>query len=194
MNTSFLSVDELKSIGFKCLGTNVFISRKASFYSPEMISIGSSVRIDDFCIISGRVALGSFIHVGSHTVLTGGDAGIEIHDFANLSQRVNIFAGNDDYSGKSLTSPMIPEKYKNLTQEKVLIEKHVIIGCGSVILPGVTIAEGSAVGALSLINADTQAWKIYAGVPAKAIKTRCQDLLELEREFLSSLEPEGSGK
>ncbi len=188
MKTSFLTPEELRDIGFKSLGKNVLISRKASVYSPELISVGNHVRIDDFCIVSGNVTLGSFIHVGSHTVLTGGSAGIEILDFANLSQRVNIFAGNDDYSGKTLTSPVVPDRFKNLEQAKVRIGRHVIIGCGSVVLPGVTMGEGSAVGALSLVNSDTESWMIYVGVPAKAVKERSRELLKLEREFLASLE------
>ena len=188
MKTSFLTPEELRDIGFKSLGKNVLISRKASVYSPELISVGNHVRIDDFCIVSGNVTLGSFIHVGSHTVLTGGSAGIEILDFANLSQRVNIFAGNDDYSGKTLTSPVVPDRFKNLEQAKVRIGRHVIIGCGSVVLPGVSMGEGSAVGALSLVNSDTESWMIYVGVPAKAVKERSRELLKLEREFLASLE------
>lgn len=46
--TSFLSENELKAIGFKCYGSNVLISRKASIYGAANISIGDNVRIDDF--------------------------------------------------------------------------------------------------------------------------------------------------
>ena len=47
---SFLTQTQLHNLGFKSLGQNVLISDKASIYSPELISIGSHVRIDDFCI------------------------------------------------------------------------------------------------------------------------------------------------
>lgn len=186
MKTSFLSNDEIRKIGFREVGKDVFISRHASFYSPENIVIGHNVRIDDFCIISGQVLIGNYIHISSHTVLTGGIAGIEIQDFANFSQRVNVFANSDDYSGRSLTNPMVSDNYKKLEQAKVTICKHVIIGCGSVILPGVTLNEGTAIGALSLINRSTDEWTIYAGIPAKPIKIRSREALELEIDFLNS--------
>lgn len=48
----FYSREQLEKIGFKSLGKNVLISDKSSIYSPENISIGNNVRIDDFCILS----------------------------------------------------------------------------------------------------------------------------------------------
>ena len=115
------------------------------------------------------------------------NAGIFIQDFANFSQRVNVFANSDDYSGESMTNPMVPIKFKNLAQERVVIGKHVIIGCGSVVLPGVEIREGSAIGALSFVNHDIEKWSIYAGVPARKVKNRSRELLRLENEFVASM-------
>ena len=48
----FYSREQLKKIGFKSLGKNVLISDKTSIYSPENISIGNNVRVDDFSILS----------------------------------------------------------------------------------------------------------------------------------------------
>jgi len=131
--------------------------------------------------------VGSYVHIASHSVLTGGVAGIVVQDFANLSQRVNVFANSDDYSGESMTNPMVPDRFKKLVQERVVIRKHVIIGCGSVVLPGVEIGEGSAIGALSLVNHDIEKWSIYAGVPARKVKNRSRELLRLENEFVASM-------
>ena len=44
---SFYSRSELEHIGFATIGKNVLLSRKASIYSPAMISIGDNVRIED---------------------------------------------------------------------------------------------------------------------------------------------------
>ena len=184
MKTSFLSIPELDSIGLRSFGENVLISRNAQFYSPENISIGSNVRIDDFCIVSGSVVIGDYIHISSHTILTGGIAGIEICDFATISQRVNIFANSDDYSGNSMTNPMVPDSFKTLHQQRVVIGKHAIVGCATVILPGAVLAEGTAIGALCLVNQSTEPWTIYAGIPAKVIKKRSQEALRLEADFL----------
>ena len=47
---SFYSQEELKNIGFQTFGRNVLISRKASVYGAEQISLGNNVRVDDICI------------------------------------------------------------------------------------------------------------------------------------------------
>lgn len=187
MKNSFYTADELKNIGFQQLGRNVFISRHAHFYRPELMCIGSHVRIDDFCILSGQIKIGNYIHIGAGTTLIAGTAGIELEDFSGLSHRVNIFAVSDDFSGRGMIGPMIPDEFRNVRSGKVLLQKHTVVGCGSVILPGVTLAEGSAVGALSLVIRSTQPWKTYGGHPARATGSRSQRVLELEKKFLESL-------
>ena len=180
---SFYSMEELKDMGFKSIGADLSISKKASFYGVENISIGSHVRIDDFCILSGEISIGDYIHIAAYSALYGSDAGIQINEFANISSRVCIYAVTDDYSGESMTSPMIPDEYKNLQKAPVYIGRHAIIGSGSVILPGSEIGEGCAVGSLSLIKNALDAWWIYAGIPAKKLKERRKGLLEKEKEW-----------
>ena len=187
MKTSFYDKQELESIGLKSYGENVFISRNARFYGPEKISIGSNVRIDDFCILSGNIEIGNYVHISSSTTLTGGVAGIVLKDFSNISQRVNIFANSDDYSGETMSNPMVPDEHKKLDQRPVFIGRHVIIACGSVILPGVTFGDGAVLGALSLARKNVPDWEIHAGVPAKFLKTRSKNLLRLEEHFFKSL-------
>lgn len=181
---SFYTHEELKNIGFREIGINVFISKKASFYGVDKINIGNNVRIDDFCILSGKIQIGNYIHIAAYTSIYGGDSGVYINDFANISSKNSIYSISDDYSGETMTSPMVPEKYKSVLSAPVHIMKHVIIGSGCVILPNVTINEGAAIGSMSLVNKSTEAWKIYAGIPAKAIKDRKKDLLNLEKDFL----------
>lgn len=180
----FYSQEELLQIGFNCVGENVLVSTKASIYSPGLISLGSNVRIDDFCILSGKISVGNYIHVAAYTALYGGEAGIQIEDFANISSRVCIYAVSDDYSGETMTNPMVPDKYKNLRHGRVLIKKHTIIGTSSTVMPGCTIEEGCAFGAYSFIRESCPAWGIYVGIPCKRIGERSKKLLELERQFL----------
>jgi len=181
--TSFFNNSELSSLQFKSIGNKVNISRLASFYDIRNISIGNNVRIDDFCILSGNITLGNNIHIAAGTYLFGGNAGIILKDFSNLSSRIAIYAESDDYSGITLTNPTIPNIYKNLTKKLVVINKHVIIGTGSVILPGVDIGEGVAIGALSLVNKSLPPWKICVGIPAVPVKERKKDLLKLEEQY-----------
>lgn len=176
--TSFYTTDELKEIGFARVGENVLISRFARFYDIANISIGSNVRIDDFCILSGKIDLGNFIHISAYCALYAA-LGVEMHDYTGLSPRTTIFTASDDFSGNFLIGPMVHKKFTNVNGGKVIIEKYSQIGCNCVILPRVTIFEGVAVGAMSLVIKDLSSWAIYKGIPATFYKNRNKKLLEL---------------
>jgi len=175
---SFYTLRELSDLGFKSVGQNVLISCFARFYESENIEIGSNVRIDDFCILSGKIKLGSCIHIAAYTALFG-RFGIEMEDYTGLSPRCNVLSATDDSSGDYLIGPMIDSKYTNVTGGKVLIKKFSQVGTNCVILPGVTINEGVAVSAMSLVNQDLDAWKIYGGIPAIYSKERSKKLLDI---------------
>lgn len=176
---SFLSHQEIIAIGFSHFGDNVLISRKASFYSPEKINLGDNIRIDDFCILSGRITVGNNIHISSHTVLYGGDIGIELKDFSGISSHCSVHAISDDFSGNFLTNSMNKLIKRNVIAKKVIFERYTQVGSGCTILPGVIIEEGTVVGAMSLINKSLPSWKICFGIPAKVVKSRSKKLLNL---------------
>ncbi len=183
METSFYSEEELKGIGFKSLGKNVSISRKTSIYTPEKMSIGNNVRIDDFAVLSGNITIGDHVHVAVYCALFGGSNGIVIEDYAGISSNSVVYSETDDYSGEYMTNPTVPAPFRNVYGGKVTLEKHVIIGTGSSILPGVTIGEGSAVGSMSLVNKSLEPWGIYVGSPCRKIKDRSKELLEVEKRM-----------
>jgi galactoside O-acetyltransferase len=187
--TTFYSEDELCGLGLKRYGANVLISRNAIIYKPDKLEIGSNVRIDDFVTISGNVVLGNYIHIAQNSSLFGGTAGILMDDFSGISSHVAIYAVSNDYSGRFMTNPTVPDKYTCDLEAAVHLGRHVIVGCGSVVLPGVTIPVGCSIGAMSLCNKDLVEWGIYAGTPVKRIKDRRKDILELEKK----LSPEGKG-
>jgi dTDP-4-amino-4,6-dideoxy-D-glucose acyltransferase len=181
----FLSSSALQSMGFARLGRDVQISSHAVFYNAAHIEIGDHSRIDDFCLLSageGGIRIGRHVHVACYCSLIGKKA-IELADFSGLSSRVSVYSSSDDYSGASLTNPTVPEKYRRVVDGDVSIGRHVIVGAGSVILPGVRIGEGAAVGALSLVRKNLPDFGIYFGVPAKRIGARKRDLLEMETRF-----------
>lgn len=181
---AFLNEHQLKSMCFKHLGKNVRISDKASIYNPNCIEIGDNSRIDDFCVISGNVTIGRNVHIAVFCNVAGGEKGVFLDDFVGLAYGCHVFSQSDDYTGKSLTNPTVPDEYKFETKIAVRLERHVIIGACSIILPGVTVAEGSSVGAMSMVTKSTQPWSVYFGIPAKKIKNRSKDLLRLETEYL----------
>ncbi|WP_127347768.1 acyltransferase [Pseudidiomarina mangrovi] len=181
----FLTSIKLKKMGFASIGQNVLISDKASIHNAGKVFIGNDVRIDDFCVVSagdGGVYIGNNIHIAVFSSLIGAGK-IQLSDFCNISSRVSIYSSNDDYSGEYMTNPTVPDAYKNVTVADVYIGRHVIVGSGAVILPGVTIAEGAAIGALSLVNQDCGEFKIYSGIPIRLIKERKKNILNLEHDY-----------
>lgn len=177
MKTSFYSQEELSQLGLKSYGKNVLISRNAQFYSPEKISIGNNVRIDDFCILSGNIILGDCIHISAYSALYGAN-GIEFEDYSGCSSRTTIYSAMDDFSGDYLIGPMHSAESTNVVGGKVTIGKYVQLGAHCLVFPSVTIHEGAVVGALSLITKDIPSWEIHVGIPARKLKDRKKGLIE----------------
>jgi len=180
----FLSQEQLEEMQFKSLGVNVKISDKASIYDSDQIEIGDHSRIDDFCVVSGKVKIGRNVHIAIFCNVAGGEKGIHLDDFSGLAYGCHVFTQSDDYSGKTLTNPTVPDEFKLEQKARVVISRHSIIGTGSVVLPGVVLGEGTSVGALSMITKSTEAWSVYFGAPAKRIKSRSKELLHLEAAYL----------
>ena len=190
---SFYSPDELSRLGLRSYGENVLISRKASIYNAGAIDLGSDVRIDDFCVLSagaGGIAIGNFVHVGVFASMIGAGR-IALQDYSCISGRVAIYSSNDDYSGTRLTNSTVPEAYRGVTAADVTLCRHALVGAASIVLPGVTIGEGVAIGAMSLIRADCEPFGIYAGIPARRVKERSRGLLELEAAHQADLHQKG---
>lgn len=188
-----LSQDQIKEMGFADIGDNVLLSNKASYYNCANIKIGNNVRIDDYCVLSagaGGIEIGSYIHIAVYTSLIGAGK-IRLGDYSNISSRVAIYSSSDDYSGTCMTNPMVPDHYTNVTHADVVLDRHVIIGAGSIILPGVILEEGVAIGALSLVSESCKKFGIYSGVPARKIKDRKMDLLQCELQFINNMKRPG---
>lgn len=182
---AYLTQNKLENIGFKSLGNNVLISDKVSIYKPEVMIIGNNIRIDDFSILAGKIILGNNIHISVYSYIFGGEKGVIMEDFSGLAHAAQVFTSSDDYTGRSMTNATIPNKFKTYKKvEKILICKHSIIGSNSIIMPGVTLAEGTSVGALSMVTKTTKEWGIYSGVPAKRISNRKKNILDLEKQYL----------
>ena len=180
MKTSFYTPEELAQLGLKSYGVNVRISRYAQIYSPEKISIGDNVRIDDFCILSGNITIGSHIHIAAYCALYGADYGIVMEDYTGLSARATIYAAMDDFSGDYLIGPIHDDECTNVTGGTVKICAYAQIGAGSLVFPKVCLGEGAVLGAMSMAKQTLTPWSIYVGIPARKIKQRSKGLLDLQ--------------
>jgi acetyltransferase-like isoleucine patch superfamily enzyme len=184
--SGYLSEEQLAELNFGKLGKNVRISVTSMIYNCQNIEIGDNVRIDNFCTIApsggARLRIGDYVHISAYNFMNG-MKDITLGDFSTTAPFVAIFSSTDDYSGQSLTGGVVPRALIGTFSGEVRIGKHVIIGTNSTIMPGITLAEGTAVGAHSFVKTGTDAFDIVAGVPARKIGQRDRRLLTLEKQI-----------
>jgi acetyltransferase-like isoleucine patch superfamily enzyme len=181
-DTGYYESAALREMGFGAVGENVKIAKNCTIVGKlANITFGHDVRIDAYCTLigTGPITIGSYVHIAGYSHLSGGD-GIVMEDFSGLSHGVKLYSRTDDYSGEFLTNPTVPAEYLGVVAGKITLGRHVIIGANSVVLPGVTISEGSSVGAQSLVKTNLEAWGMYAGCPVRRIRDRSKNLLKLE--------------
>ncbi|VVC02447.1 2,3,4,5-tetrahydropyridine-2,6-dicarboxylate N-acetyltransferase [Candidatus Burarchaeum australiense] len=182
----FFDQSKLKRCGKGCI-----IGLTARIRKPEKVSLGTNSIIDDFTYIPCELAMGSYSHIGSGCHLIGGKGKVTIGNFVNIAPGCNIVTAQDDYRGGGLTGAAVPEKYSGKAiVEPVHIGDHALLGCGTVVLPGVKIPEGMAAGALTLLNKQKyEPWTLYAGIPAKKVGRRDGALIKAQAKKL--LQEEG---
>jgi galactoside O-acetyltransferase len=167
--------DELRDAGVT-FGSNVSVANDVLMYNPQNIIIGDNVRIDTQCmLIAGKntkIIFGSYIHIGAGTYMFGNSGNITFEDYSGTSSRCTLYTSNDDYTEGYMTNPMVPEDKRKVKTGPIVLKKHVIVGCYTVILPNVTLEHATSVGAHSLVSKSTQPFDLVVGAPAKFIKKR----------------------
>jgi dTDP-4-amino-4,6-dideoxy-D-glucose acyltransferase len=156
-------------------GNDVFISSNVEIRRPQLVQVGSHIAIDSGFYITTGASIGDYVHIAPYVTVIGGVNGfLKMGHFTNISTGSKIVCGSDSFLGDGLiTAPGIPEEYRDtLKVEPIIFESFANVGANVVILPGITLAEGSVVGASSLVTKNTEPWTIYYGSPAKPIRVR----------------------
>lgn len=183
LQSRYLTESDLADVGLKSLGTNVRISSDCRLYGAENISIGSNVRIDDFTILAaatGPIVIGNYVFIARGCHLSG-TFGITMEDFSSMAANTVIYSASDDYSGETLTAQVVPREFTAYSGGPVVIGRHVIIGSACVVIGPAHLGEGCSLGAMTGVFArDLEPWGVYLGMPARRLKARKRDLLELE--------------
>lgn len=116
-------------------------------------------------INGGHIQLGNDVRLNSGCVITS-YLQVKIGDFSMLGEYVSIRDANHG------TSPEEIMRFQPHSSASINIGRDVWIGKGSCVLPGVTIGEGSVIGANSVVNRDIPPFTLAAGVPVKILKKR----------------------
>lgn len=161
----------------KSCGDDVFISANVEIRRPHLVTIGSHVAIDSgfYCTVAAEI--GDYIHIAPYVTVIGGPNGrLTMGHFTTIAAGSRIVCGSDEHLGEGFVGPTIPEEYRDkVIIAPVTFENFASVGTNVVVLAGITLGEGSVVGACSLVTKNTEPWTIYTGIPAKPMKTRRKD-------------------
>ncbi|MFZ0549039.1 MAG: acyltransferase [Candidatus Promineifilaceae bacterium] len=130
-------------------GDNLRVATNVKLANPNNISIG------DNCYLGDGVQLYAWnekITIGDHVLIAAG---------AKMITRKHGFADVE-----------MPISEQGYTNAPVVIEDNVWIGFQAIILSGVTVGEGSIIGAGAVVTKDVEPYSVVGGVPAKLIRKR----------------------
>lgn len=140
---------------------------------PGKISVGNESVIEDDVVFKTPqpFAETNFVKIGERVFIGHGcdfniTLGLTIGDDC-------LIAANSTFvdAGREM-SPDLPINQQPVIHKPIILKNDVWIGAHSIILQGVTIGEGSIVGAGSLVNKSIPDYQIWAGTPARFIKNR----------------------
>ena len=145
----YIKIGKGFTTGFNCRIDALNINNLGEKY---LIEIGENVEINDE------------VHIGATEKII-------IEDNVLIASKVYISDHNHgSYKGDEQDSPMSIPKERKIHSSPIKIEKNVWIGELCCILQGVTIGEGSIIGAMSVVTKDIPPYTIAVGSPAKLIK------------------------
>lgn len=155
-------------------GKDVIIDHNAIIKRPHLAKIGNHVSIDHGFYCTTKLEIGDYIHIAPYVTVIGGEKGFfKTGNFTSIAAGCRIICVSDSHLGEGLIGPLIPNIYRDrLIAAPVIFETFAAIATNVVILPGVTLGEGSVIGACSLVTKSTKPWTVYYGIPAKAVKSR----------------------
>jgi len=136
------------------------------------LTAGVNCRLDAFpndlnvCLKLGdNVQINDAVHIAAIESVTIGD---------RVLVASNVFISDHNHGSYGFnnmhTSPLIPPEKRSLSSSPVNIGDDVWIGEFVCILPGVTIGNGSIIGAMSVVTKNIPEYSIAVGSPAKVIK------------------------
>jgi galactoside O-acetyltransferase len=159
------------------IDTSLRIANGAVIKHQSRCTFGKCVAIDVGVYSSVVMQIGNWVHIAPYVVIIGGEnASLTMEDYSGLASGTKVICAGDDFSSGALMNPQIPIAYRQVINKPVILKKFSCAGVNSVIMPGVIMAEGSVLGANSVLTEDTDPWTIYIGSPARPIKLRPKEL------------------
>lgn len=129
------------------IGHGTFIAKRNYIMTPQQLAIGEHSHINRGCTIDAR-------------------GGITIGNNVSVSYNVSIMTGSHDYNSPGFRGRFLP----------IRIDDYVWIGNNAVIQQNITIGRGAVVCAGAVVTKDVPPFSVVAGVPARSIGQRQENL------------------
>jgi len=142
-------------------GLRVFGLRVSGAQIGPNVAIGRGIRVLD----PWRLSIGANTILGLRVILDG-RGGLTIGSNCNISDEIAIWTAEHDIQSPDFV----------MTEGAVTIGNRVWICHRSILLPGVTVGEGSVVASGSVVTKDVPVFSVAAGIPAKVIGKRSASL------------------
>lgn len=153
---------------FGQVGKNVVLEKDIKVFHPENIFLEDNVYVGHNTILKGyyknKMIIKSNTWIGQNCFFHSA-GGIEIGYSVGIAPCVKILTSAHDGDA----SPVLCQPLKF---GKVVLKDGCDIGVGAIILPGVTIGEGTIIGAGAVVTKSIPDHCVAVGVPAKIIKKR----------------------
>ncbi len=169
---------ELLDFGFTAVGEPVWVSRKASLYAISG-RLGDRVRVDDFCVLKGRLEVGDRVHIGAFCSLSGVGGVIALGDCCALGTHVSIFTASDDFRADALNGNLVPQELVKTVRDDVRVGRAAMVGPHSVVLPGVTVGDAAAVGAQCVLSQSVEPGTLLISGAARGVAVGRRDVAKI---------------
>lgn len=128
--------------------------------------------IGNYSTLIGKIHIGYASTLGDSCALRGD---VEVGRYCQFAERVSIFSKSHpvDHPTIYVNRRLLNGKMKQFQPDSpVSIGNDVWIGCGAIILKGVTIGNGAVIGAGAVVTKNVPDYAIYAGNPARLLRLR----------------------
>src|SRR2546427_4175484 len=150
------------------IAADVNLGIGVTIFHPELVNlygcaIGSETRIGAFVEIQKNAVVGARCKVSSHTFIC---EGVTVADEVFIGH--GVMFTNDRYPRAS-TDEGVVQTDADWTVVPTTVKRRASIGSNATILAGLTIGEGSLVGAGAVVTHDVPDYAVVAGVPARIV-------------------------
>lgn len=152
------------------INSDVILGKRVKIHHPELVNL-YGCRIGNDCTIGAFVEIKKDVAIGNKVKI---QKGVFIPDGVTIEDEVfigpHVCFTNDLYPRATNNDGTLKAE-KDWEIVPTLVKKFAAIGANVTVLCGVTIGEGSVIGAGSVVTKDVPDWTVVVGNPAKIIGT-----------------------